>query len=494
MLIKKIKIIKNTIIYSASNYIVIFFGFFISILSKKILGVEGSGQWAILTIFLSYGLIFGSLGIEIAITREIPQAKGRGEHLDIEQMINTGFTFTFIIGLLISIFYIFVSNYFVKDLMIKKGLVLTTALMVVTLLYNLNLSILRGKKFITALSQIMIINILLVGVFPLTLAYFYGVIGYVLGTTISTFLSFFISRKIGLINYKWMFDIRKAIKLIIIGFPMLIAGVLQNTFLGLDKIIIGSMLGTSALGLYTIALMSTQQLTSLPRFFQTVLFPYVQEDYGKNRSIEDLRPYFIKSMYIISRLLPFIIGLIIFFIPVIVLHFLPKFKDGLMAMQILVCGFYFAVISETSGMFIYTINKQRVLPFLYGIMLALSAGLNYFAILKGWGISGVALASSIAYFIFFIIESAYAYLHLMKVKEMITYFARLIVTYFYILLVIIAINRTVIIKNEISQLTCRLSLFCLFYLPIFIIVEKRESLFSAVAGIVSGYFRKKKLR
>ena len=489
---KKKSILKNTVIYSASNYIAIILGFFISILSKKILGVEGAGQWAILMIFMSYGLIFGSLGIEIAITREIPQAAGRGEHGEVKRAINTGFTLTLLIGVVMSITYACISNFFVKDLVVRKGLLFTAILMVVTLLYNLNLSILRGKKLITGLSQIMIINILLVGVFPLTLAYFYGVIGYVMGTIISTALSFLVSKRIGLIDYKWRFDLKRAFKLMGIGLPMMAAGLIQNTFLGLDRIMIGAMIGSSALGLYTIATMTTQQLTSLPRFFQTVLFPYVQEDFGSHQSVEKLRPYFIKSMYIMSRLLPFLIGLVVFVVPILVQWVLPEFKGGLIPMQILVCGFYFALISETNGMFIYTINKQKVLPFLYSILLLLAAGLNYLAIRNGWGIRGVAVSTSIAYFIFFAIESFYTYSHVMNTREMIKYFSKLMLSYLYVLLVIASINMIVVVQNETLQLVSRLLLFCLAYLPIFISLEKKEGLFRILANTVREHVRRKK--
>jgi len=491
---KKIVILRNTFLFSASNYIAIFIGFFVSVLSKRILGIEGTGQWATLMIFLSYGLIVGNFGIEIAITREIPQAKGRGEHQEVDEMINVGFTSSIIIGVAISLVYILVGRFWIKDPIIANGLLVTTALFVITLLYNLNLSILRAKKFISALSKITVINVILVGFFSLLLAYFYGVIGYLIGTILSTLCSFFISSRIGLMQYKWCLNVKKTVKLIIIGLPMLIAGLIQNTFLGLDKIIIASMLGVPALGLYSIALMATQQLTSLPRFFQTVLFPYVQEDYGRSRSLDELRPYFIKAMYIMSRLLPFVIGLVIFFIPAIVIYFLPKFKDGLFAMQVLVCGFYFVILSETNTMFIYTINKQRILPLIYAILLAISAGLNYFVVTHGWGIAGVALASSIAYLILFMVESAYAYLHIMKMKEFIIYLSKLIAVYICVLLIIFFLNAVVVAENVLLQLILRTLLFCLFYSIILIRLEKKEALFSLFRRALSGYFKKEAIK
>jgi len=488
---KKIRIIKGTISYSAGNYTAIAIGVFISIFSKRILGVEGAGQWAVLVIFLSYGLIVGSLGIEIAIVREIPQTKGRDEHDEIASLINTAFTFSVILGILISLCYIGIARFFVKDMVINRALLFLTILMLFTLLYNLNLSILRANKAITALSKIIVINTILVGSISLTLAYFYGVVGYLTGTIISTLLSFFISARLGGIKYKWLPDLKKAIRLIAIGFPMLLASVIENTFLSIDRIVIGAALGAQALGLYTIAIMSTQHLTSLPRFFQTVLFPYVQEDYGKDKSIKELSPYFARSMYIMSRALPFMIGLIIFTIPMVVVYFLPKFKEGLLAMQILVCGFYFVAINETNTMFIYTINKQKLLPFLYAIMLLLNAALSYAAALWGYGILGVALASAVSYMVFFIVTSCYVYSHFMSLKNGFFYFLKLFGFYLYIVLVIIIINGF-LAGFSISAFLCRITALIILYMPVFVMLEKREKLFSISRSVIAQYlFRKK---
>lgn len=190
------------------------------------------------------------------------------------------------------------------------------------------------------------------------------------------------------------------------------------TFLSIDTVMIGRMIGVSALGAYTIALMSVQQVNALGRFTQIVIFPHVQERYGRTRSIQDSAAYFTKTTDALAHVLPVIIGSVMFLVPVVVYYFLPKFASGIVAMKILTAGYFFVAVNEMSSSILYTIDRQwRLIP-VYTAMAVLAAGINFVFIRSGWGIEGVASATAITYFIFFLFVFSLSFREILTPRQL----------------------------------------------------------------------------
>ncbi|MBF0254454.1 MAG: polysaccharide biosynthesis C-terminal domain-containing protein, partial [Candidatus Omnitrophica bacterium] len=86
----------------------------------------------------------------------------------------------------------------------------------------------------------------------------------------------------------------------------------------------------------------------------------------------------------------------------VVRAFLPKCAGGIDAMRVLLIGYYFMAVTELSSSILFTMNEQKKLIPVYVVVLLWAALLDFAAIRMGYGIVGVAVATAVAYFTFFL--------------------------------------------------------------------------------------------
>ena len=472
-------IIKDTLLYSGANYITIIIGIVVSVFSKKILGVSGAGSWALLSVVLLYGTYI-CLGIKNSLYREVPQCIGAKEVAKAGKIQNVTFSYLIVISLVGSVVIWILSFYLFTDPVLKTGVKIVAVLVFVTQMYNLVLTILRARKQISILSKVVVFNSLFVAVFALPGAYLFNVNGFAAGMVVSTALSFYFSKRWGNIRFSLEFDLVQIWHLLKIGLAMFLSGILYRTFMNIDKIMIGKMLGLEQLGLYTIGIMAVSQIGSLPRFFSIVIFPHIQEKYGVTKDVMEIKNMILKPTYLISRLGPVLLGIIIFLVQLVVLSVLPQFKDGLDVMKILVFGYFFIVVNEMSSTLLFTINKQKLLIPLYGIMVAVSIGMNYLFITFGWGITGVALGTSISYLLFFLVVFTLASNHIMAWRSIVRFHFEIMIFYIYFLMNILWIDAIVNFSNIFTTAFLKITCFLLISIPVLIGVQRREKIFSLV--------------
>jgi O-antigen/teichoic acid export membrane protein len=315
-------------------------------------------------------------------------------------------------------------------------------------------------------------------------AYLFNVNGFAAGTVIATALSFCLAKRWSNIRFSLSFDWDQIWHLIKIGFAMFLASILFRTFMNVDKIMIGKMLGIEQLGLYTIGIMAVQQVGSLPRFFNIVIFPHIQEKYGATKDVMDVKEMILKPTYFISRLMPILTGIIIFLAQPIVLYVLPQFKDGLGVMKILVLGYFFMAVNQMSSVLLFTIDKQKLLIPLYGVMVAVCIGFNYLFITMGLGIIGVALGTSISYFLFFLVVFSFASKHIIEWREIKRFYFEIMIFYIYFLINILWIDAVVNFPGATLTSFAKISCFLLVCIPVLISVQRRERIFSLIFKMV----------
>ena len=472
-------IIIDTIFYSGASYIAIVIGFLVSIFSKRFLGVSGAGYWALLTVVMTFALYVG-LGIKKGLVREVPQLIGAGENKKAKELEDVTFSFLVIASLTGAVIVWLISFFLVTDPFLKTGMKVIAVLIVATHLYSLVLVILRARKQISILSKVVVLNTLFIAVFALPGAYFFNLNGFATGTLVATGLSFYFAKRWSNTRFSFNLDWAKIWHLIKIGLAMLLAGILFRTFLNLDKMMIGKMLGIKQLGVYTIGIMAVQQISSLPRFFNIVIFPHIQEKYGATKNVLDIKSMILKPTYLVSRLGPVLLGLIIFLVQPIVLYALPQFKEGLDVVKILVFGYFFMVVNEMSSTLLFTIDKQRMLVPLYGVMVAVCIGLNYLFITLGWGITGVAVGTSISYFLFFLVVFTFAACHIMKWISILKFYFEIMAFFVYFLINVLWIDAVVNFSNLVLTSFLKILCFLLISIPVLISVQRRERIFSLV--------------
>lgn len=479
----KERIAKDTFLYASANYFAIGVGATLGIVTKALLGTAGAGYWAVIRVFNSYGE-YSDLGTRNAMIREIPQALGAGNSAAVSKTQDSAFAFSSLASL-ISAGVILTVGLGMKDDTLSKGLVVCAALVVATQLYNFSLVLLRTLKKINVLGLVIMINAALVGTFSVFGAWRKGVIGMALGVTLATFFSAVNAYFLGGMRFKFVWDGREITRLLKIGFPMVVISYTLVTFLSLDTLMIGKMIGIQEAGLYTIGLMSVQQVGSLSRFSQIILLPYVQERYGRTGSLSGSGHLMMRMTRVLAYSMPFLIAAVVFFVPVLVRTFLPKFVGGLAAMKVLVIGYYFVMVNELSASAAFTADKQRqLIPFL-GVVVALAGLFNWVFIRLGWGIEGVAAATTISYGLCFVISFSFAFSKLTDLRKVHAMIFEIFALFAYFGALVYGIDA--LLGARFTGLAGAFgcwALFCALFLPVFWRIEKDEKLGAVIAGLL----------
>ncbi|HOW58901.1 MAG TPA: oligosaccharide flippase family protein [Candidatus Omnitrophota bacterium] len=475
------RIIKDTILYAMANYFAMGVGIFLSIVVKGILGPLGSGYFAMVKVFSSYGDL-SDLGSRDAMLREVAQATGAKREDEAFRVRNVSFAFTLISAGFVVLLFIGIAL-FIKDPVLRKGVMIAGFLVFATQIYNFMITYLRVLKKIFTLSTVIVVNIIGVALCSIVGAYGAGVIGLVSGLVVSTSLAAFFAYGLSKTRIGVCLDARETFRLVRIGFPLVVSGYALNIFLSIDTIMIGKMIGYTQLGFYTIALMSIQQINSLGRFAQIILQPHIQEKYGQTGNLRDSKSLFVKSTRVLIYVLPLIIAMVFYGVPVIVHYFLPKFNDGLSSMRILVTAFYFVAVNEMSGSVLFTINKQaRMIPIIAGMIL-IAIGLNYAFIAVWKNIEAVALATTLAYFLYFSIFFCYAFRYLMAKAELMRTVLVVIGIFCYMSVLLHGIEYFVHFQNPIAGSIAKFFVFLCFFSPFFFYFEKHDGVLKTVASV-----------
>lgn len=461
--------------YSFASYTATSIGVVVSLATKAVLGATGAGYWEFMKVFLSYGE-YSDLGMSEAMRREMSQAIGAGDKPRSQHVSDVVFSFTAVAAIIFATGLVLFAIFFVQNPVLRIGLFATAALAVAQQFYNFMLTLLRTTKKIREISHLIVVNILIVGAVSVSFAYFGGVEGLAFGLAISTVLSGLLAVRLSGAHFRLAWDARETARLLKIGIPMVALRTALVTFLSIDALMIGRLIGYRELGYYAIALMALQQIGSVGQYIKMILFPHIQERYGRSGSLKDSKGLFVRSAAVLSHLLPIVIGATIFLVPALVDVLLPQFREGIPAMQVLVAGYFFVAVNEMSFTLLFTIDKQKRLLPAYVLLILFSIGLNYFFIRQGFGIRGVAVATSITYFLFFLAVFTYAYSHLQSWLELLRTLAFITAIFIYFSLIAWAINRYPLEWPIVWASIVKCGVFTLLMLPLVWHIEKREKI------------------
>jgi O-antigen/teichoic acid export membrane protein len=134
----------------------------------------------------------------------------------------------------------------------------------------------------------------------------------------------------------------------------------------------------------------------------SVMYPRFGEKYGETGDPRSLTRYITMPMVNLAMLTVLPIGAIFVALPALIQLFLPEYNDGVTPARVLLFGLFFYSVAGMAGNMLLTINRQFLrLGILAGCAL-LNFIFSYGALKLGYGIEGVAIGTSLAYFVFFL--------------------------------------------------------------------------------------------
>ncbi len=480
------KMIKDSTIYTISIVVSQLIGMLTSIAMRRFLTPEMMGVWTTFLVVLNYCL-FAHLGVFTAIEVKIPYLRGKNENAELQNMRNVAFTFAIVLSVILSIAALTASIILACRLPVEIifGIRVLALIVPATLFYNLYIVMLRADKGFLLISKATIFNSVAMLISVSALTYFFKLKGIYFATLLATSVSWFYMYFKTKYNLKLNFNIRLIKVLADVGLPILLGGVVYTVLLSIDKIMIMKYLGPAALGYYSIAMLAMTYTHNFPRLFGIVILPTMQEEFGKSDSRKHILEYVKQPSFILAYLFPIVLAAAYFGIPILVHYLLPKYIPGIDSMKILLFGCFFISLVPLTHNFVVAINKQMVLiPLTLAAVIA-GIGVNYLAIKMGYGIAGVALGTSIAYFIYFAMMFFFALIHCDKLASVIKSFLKICLPLFYALIIIVGLEYLVRIGHVMIRAAVQALIFSVVYIPMLWYLDRKT-------GVILKILRRKR--
>lgn len=199
---------------------------------------------------------------------------------------------------------------------------------------------------------------------------------------------------------KLEFDIESAKSLLGYGRHIMGAAIILFALANLDKAFVGKLVGTTALGFYTMAYtVSNMHVLNINNMIRRVLFPTFSR-LGDNPA--SLKRAFIKTVRYVSLFTaPLSLGILIM-APEIILGLLgEKWMPSLLALQILCIAGLLQAISTATTIFLKATGKPETVVRISLVQLVLFIGLAY-PLSLAYGVAGtsIAITFSVAIFMF----------------------------------------------------------------------------------------------
>ncbi len=395
------KLVRDSIGFAASQYLVRFLTTARGLVAARLLGPSGYGAWNAIMLIMDYGT-YGPAGTYAGLDQAVPARIVDGDAKRLDRVKRAGL-FNVVVttaafaaaGLL----YFGRSTGQIATDWGFTGVVVVLACVALIAISYYHLTLLRSHGNMTAVSLWFLLQGTIgvgLGLALIPTQGAWGMLwGWFAGTLIATLSVMWHGRAVvPLIPV----PSRESLTLLSIGFPMFMYTVSNFVLRSFDRVIIFRFLGTHALGLYGLAVTAVGFLLTLPDAIAYVLYPQLVRRYRESGdAAASIGDQVHRAMRALSLLMPAMCALAYLGADDAVEWLLPRFRDGVPALRILCFSAAGLSLANLGSIVLMTLGRQRVLvPVALGTI-TLGVTLDLLAIRLGHGIRGVAWATFITY-------------------------------------------------------------------------------------------------
>ena len=406
---------REFVFYSFSSFIYQFSRFVLLIFAAKILGPKAFGFWNLISLVLIYRGIT-HMGIIPAANREIPFFKGKGELQKVEEIRSVSFSYSLLLTLISCVLFL-TTTILIESPSFRTPSQFMVILYFCTQMYHYLQVYLKSDRLFTLMSMQQLLYAFLLPLVAVPMAMKYGLSGFIIGQSMAIIIVLiFITIKVPF-KFKITLNKKEGIRLIKVGFPIMIAAFLYGLFTTVDRWIITSFLSVKELGYYSLAIIIMGSISLFPRALAEQIYPRMAETFGNTLTYLSLVKWKVRQIVMsLSIIIPIV--LVMFFIaPIVVRSFLPEYIPGITAMKIVLIGVLFLPIADSFGNFLLVINKQITYMYIHLFFVLFNLILGILFIKAGLGLNGVALSSAVSYFAYSITLSFISITILLRQKE-----------------------------------------------------------------------------
>lgn len=390
------RIFKETAVFSASIYAAQAVFMLRGLLLARLLPPSTYGLWTIFRIIIGSSVYTG-IGSANALVRQIPLYMKDAQADQCRTAFLSSLNVSIITSLAISFGIIVLST----TSKVMAPYVLEGSLCgIIFFLSSLHFYILfrlKSENRILFLSAYHLIFAITNATGGLTLLYFLGFKGFLLGLVLSHVVLLAGLQKKGLLPLQWHINKKMFQELFNIGFPMMVITLAFFLIQSLDKIVVFAFLGKTATGYYGLAAFLISMVHYVPHSLGTVLFPKMMSAYGRSSNMADISSYYTVPIGAISGIMPIILGVAYINIEWAVRLFLPNYIPSIPILRILLLGLCFSAMWRIPTDILIANNKH--IAIIWAALAVIASGLTVDIVLvnRGIGLSGIAMVSSMMF-------------------------------------------------------------------------------------------------
>lgn len=402
------KVVTDTLLVGGSTIVCQGLGVVTSLLLRWLLTPEAMGVWQGLKTFLSYAN-YTNFGISKGATQELAIARGRGDlsaarrGLHLAHTINTLTSVLYAMLLCGAAVWIGLRASGPWSLAWAIGLALIGVLAVVQRHMTFHVTILRAKQAFAATARLQLLEAVLTLAASAVAIWAFGLWGLFVATLCVLLAALAYVTRAGTERLEFAWDVPEIRRLISLGGPILLAGVVSSLFRSLDKLMIMAYLSDREyqLGCYSVALMVATQLYGLANMASTVMGPRYCELLGRTRDLREVARLAVRASELQAALIAVPAVLAVFAGPIVLRALLPGYEAGLKPLVWLIPGVVAVAMALPCSQFLTTIGRGHAVVVVLLICCGLAAIGNHFALTNG-GLVEVAVvmtAANIAYLV-----------------------------------------------------------------------------------------------
>lgn len=388
----------GALVMLGSSYCDMLFGIVRGILVMNYLGPTGRGIMRLVAMAHKY-LTNAHLGILHGISKELPQALGRGDGELADKVENVGATYVTLSGLvgcIAMLIFCQMGDYGPEtghSIAAGGGLVITLQV------YALYRVVIRSWGHFPTLAGGTMVNTISEFALIIIGARYFHTVGAMLGWLVADVLSVLYYRLRSRYTITLDFDRRTALRLIRTGLPIALTIFADTLLRTVDGIVVVGHYSAYRFGLYSVAMQMATYLFSIPETGGFVLTPRIIESYAADSNLARMRRQIMLPTLAAATIMPVAGGCAFILLPPMVRTIVPRFEGCIFAAQVLSLASVFLALPVAANVLLIARNRELWVVF----NKIVGAGVIYvyarWKALHGYSLRHIALATAVGYFV-----------------------------------------------------------------------------------------------
>ena len=388
--------------YACSKYYRQGLGIVTSLLRPKLLAPEYYGIWTLIKLVSQYAS-YAHLGTQSAMRYMLPLYRARGDDEYSEALQDSALAGGLVANLALSMLAAVLAILPIFSPVMRAGLGTMAVLILFRYYHEYLIAVLRAEEAFGAVTRATYVYVTTAFVTTIPLLYYLGIYGLYVSLLLTYAVTIIFLLRV--YAFRCRLRIRGDVlrKLAGKGFPLILMSFTVLLVVTSDRLVVTIFLGKEHLGYYGIALLVMNFLINIPGTAREVMEPRLMKSVEGADASDVAEEFLATPLLNTAYLMPFLIGPVYLGLPAGIRLVLPRYAQGIASAQLLAVGVFFLALAYAPRILIVAKNWQVQACGLLPPVLLVNLGLSIALVKKGYGLSGVALASSLSYALLFMV-------------------------------------------------------------------------------------------